>query len=56
MTAHTPAHTHAHAHGQESPGWISLLELFLSILKIYRNVNSFGKIDWSMNAGAGTRA
>ena len=40
------------AYGQESPGWISLFEVVtFFLLKIYRNVICFGKIDWSMNSG-----
>ena len=39
------------AYGQESPGWISLFELVtFFLLKIYRNINFFDKIDWSMNS------
>ena len=39
-------------YGPESPGWISLFKLvtFL-LLKIYRKIIFFGKIDWSMNLG-----
>ena len=43
-----------YTYGQESPGWISLVKLalfFYLFLKIYRNVNFFGKIDLSMNSG-----
>ena len=40
-------------YGQESPGWISLCKLvtFFLFLKINKNINLFGKIDWPMNSG-----
>ena len=38
-------------YGQESPGWISQFKLaFFLLLKISRNLNFVGKIDWSMNS------
>ena len=42
-------------YGQESPGWISVYKLgtFFFFLKKSRDLNLFGKNDWSMNSGRG---